>query len=345
MSFRLKTVLGIALIELVLLFILVAQTLTVLRASNESEIERRVRVMSSLLEASSREALMSYDLATLDAIIKAVMEEGGIQYIRYLSQAGKILASSNSGNGQAFEPDEALVSVDDGVFDREVVLVHLDQQLGRIQFGVDLRNLENLLEDSRRKTILIAAMEVILVAMFSIFLANYLTRNLASLRDASVKVSNGHLDFKIEAKGNDELAQTAEAFNLMIAALSKQVSATEHALQEAQVANEAKTVFLSNMSHELRTPLNSVIGFTRILLRKLHGTLSSREYDSLMTVHNNGVLLLNMVNTILDLSKISSGKMVVNAEEFLAGAAMEEAVSVVSSLYKDKKSFFKGGMS
>jgi cell cycle sensor histidine kinase DivJ len=86
---------------------------------------------------------------------------------------------------------------------------------------------------------------------------------------------------------------------------------------EAESASRAKTQFLANMSHELRTPLNAVIGFSEILNRELFGAIGEaryREYARL--IHESGEHLLNVVNDILDMSKIEAGKFNIVKEPF-----------------------------
>ena len=86
---------------------------------------------------------------------------------------------------------------------------------------------------------------------------------------------------------------------------------------EAESASRAKTQFLANMSHELRTPLNAVIGFSEILNRELFGAIGEaryREYARL--IHESGEHLLNVVNDVLDMSKIEAGKFKIVKEPF-----------------------------
>jgi len=86
---------------------------------------------------------------------------------------------------------------------------------------------------------------------------------------------------------------------------------------EAESASRAKTQFLANMSHELRTPLNAVIGFSEILNRELFGTLGEARYrDYARLIHESGEHLLNVVNDILDMSKIEAGKFRIVKEPF-----------------------------
>ncbi|MEG3910664.1 PAS domain S-box protein [Microcoleus sp. w2-18bC1] len=84
--------------------------------------------------------------------------------------------------------------------------------------------------------------------------------------------------------------------------------------QQANEANQAKTVFLANMSHELRTPLNSILGFTQLMSYERNLTPSLQE--RLQIVNRSGRHLLDLINDILDLSKIESGRMTINPSDF-----------------------------
>ena len=98
------------------------------------------------------------------------------------------------------------------------------------------------------------------------------------------------------------------------------------ALQAAQVASESKTTFLSNMSHDIRTPMNAVLGFTTLLARDAENPAKVREYTKKITA--SGQHLLSLINDILDVSKIESGKVVLNLEKF----ALNDVVSSVDAI-------------
>lgn len=86
------------------------------------------------------------------------------------------------------------------------------------------------------------------------------------------------------------------------------------ALQAAQVASSSKTMFLSNMSHDIRTPMNTILGFTALLARDAETPAKVREYTRKITA--SGQHLLSLINDVLDISKIESGKVVLTLEEF-----------------------------
>ncbi len=105
--------------------------------------------------------------------------------------------------------------------------------------------------------------------------------------------------------------------------------------RQLETANRHKSQFLANVSHELRTPLNSIIGFTRIVLRKTEGQIPDLQKENLQKVLISGEHLLNLINGILDLSKIESGRMEVFAESFKLAEVIRVATSTVEPMLKD----------
>jgi two-component system cell cycle sensor histidine kinase PleC len=106
---------------------------------------------------------------------------------------------------------------------------------------------------------------------------------------------------------------------------------------DAEYANRTKSEFLANMSHELRTPLNSVIGFSDILLEGCFGELNEKQDKYLNNISNSGKHLLNIINTILDISKIESGTMDLYMNEIVVEDIVNEMVSLMQPLANKKK--------
>lgn len=100
------------------------------------------------------------------------------------------------------------------------------------------------------------------------------------------------------------------------------------ALQAAQIASNSKTMFLSNMSHDIRTPMNAVLGFTTLLSRDAENPEKVRDYTK--KIMASGQHLLSLINDILDVSKIESGKVVLNVEEF----TLNDLVSSVDAIIR-----------
>ncbi|QFY59521.1 PAS domain-containing protein [Rhizobium grahamii] len=97
--------------------------------------------------------------------------------------------------------------------------------------------------------------------------------------------------------------------------------------ERAEAANKAKSEFLANMSHELRTPLNAILGFSEILQDQMFGPLGSTKYDEYARdIHHSGKHLLNVINDILDMSKIEAGHMKLQCEQIDLLPLIEESL-------------------
>ena len=106
------------------------------------------------------------------------------------------------------------------------------------------------------------------------------------------------------------------------------------AREEAEAANRAKTEFLSRMSHELRTPLNAIIGFAQIL--ELDG-LEERQAESVDQILKGGRHLLELINEVLDISRIESGQLSISVEPVLVRDAVAEAISLIGPLADERR--------
>jgi two-component system, cell cycle sensor histidine kinase PleC len=101
--------------------------------------------------------------------------------------------------------------------------------------------------------------------------------------------------------------------------------------ERAEAANIAKSDFLANMSHELRTPLNAILGFSEILLNQMFGELGSPKYNEYARdIHDSGKHLLNVINDILDMSKIEAGHMRLHCEAIDLAPLIEESLRFIT---------------
>lgn len=127
-----------------------------------------------------------------------------------------------------------------------------------------------------------------------------------------------YLNQRQQNKVREEREQEREIHNKQLA----------EALQAAQIASNSKTTFLSNMSHDIRTPMNAVLGFTTLLAKDAENPDKVREYTK--KIMASGQHLLSLINDILDVSKIESGKVVLTVEEF----TLNDLVSSVDAIIR-----------
>ncbi len=118
----------------------------------------------------------------------------------------------------------------------------------------------------------------------------------------------------------------------------KQLRELEKAKEEADHANRAKSEFLSSMSHDIRTPMNAIIGMTEIAQRNIEDPV--RVEECLRKVRLSSKQLLGLINDVLDMSKIESGKMPLNIAPMSLRDAMDDIVNIMLSQVKEKKQYF-----
>jgi protein-histidine pros-kinase len=123
---------------------------------------------------------------------------------------------------------------------------------------------------------------------------------------------------------------------LFVSSAIRDVTERKRIEQAIQQANRMKSEFLANMSHELRTPLNGIIGFSEFLVDEKPGKLNDKQKEYLNDILNSGRHLLQLINDVLDLSKVEAGKMELFPETFSLPKAVDEVCSVISPLAKKK---------
>ena len=112
------------------------------------------------------------------------------------------------------------------------------------------------------------------------------------------------------------------------------------AMHEAELANKLKSSFLANMSHELRTTLNSIIGFSELLMDKSYGSLNEIQEEFLIGIYESSDYLLNLINHLLDISKIEAGKLELRIKRIQLENSINQLKATLKPLYESKKLSF-----
>jgi signal transduction histidine kinase len=134
-----------------------------------------------------------------------------------------------------------------------------------------------------------------------------------------------------------DLLQTFAAQSVLAFHNARLFREIEEKGRELEIANKHKSEFLANMSHELRTPLNAILGFTELILDNIYGKVPEKIQDVLERLEKNGRHLLNLINDVLDLSKIEAGQLTLSLNEYSMGELIQTVFTSVESLAAEKK--------
>lgn len=176
---------------------------------------------------------------------------------------------------------------------------------------------------------LAAALFIVIIVYF---ISRRFTKPLLRLVAGAQSIAAGNMQVEMSIDSVDEIGILASAFNQMSDALRERDEELKQKNIQLEEANRLKSEFLANMSHELRTPMNSIIGFTNLILQRSSDKLPEQQCDNLVKVRKNAFQLLDLLNSILDLSKIEAGSMELMLEEFSLRGVLEGCMGTITPM-------------
>jgi signal transduction histidine kinase/CheY-like chemotaxis protein len=195
------------------------------------------------------------------------------------------------------------------------------------------------IDANTRTTIALCFLALLVAMILGLITSGWITQPILRLSKASSAIAQGDLNQQVAVKGIVELGVLSNSFNEMAQQLQASFANLANTNQEldsvnqeleirvecrtaelqkakntAELANRSKSEFLANMSHELRTPLNAILGFSQLMNREK--SLTPQQQENLGIINRSGEHLLSLINDVLDLAKIESGKMTLYPTDF-----------------------------
>jgi len=244
LSFKIKTILGIAFIESILLAIIYFTSISSLNATNENQIKTRADETSSLIALWVRNGLLTYDVGNTDHFINSLVESEGLVYVHIKNDNGTTFSFAGDRKylTKSVEEDFTLAQANvDGVFDAIKPVLVDDIKIGSVEIGLSVTQLSKFIEDVAYRIKIIAIIEVFLSALFSFFLGWILTRRMERLKKVAIEVKNSGKLVKIDDQAKDEIGLVSQAFDQMSASLiDTQVKLKSHSTRLEGIFNNTK---------------------------------------------------------------------------------------------------------
>ncbi len=233
------------------------------------------------------------------------------------------------------------------------------EDMGNVVVYMDKTRLNENRRTILRNSLIMLVIGLIVTVAITLALIRGIIRPVTRLTQAVTKMRDGDFSVRVPESSTGEIRSLEEGFNTMAAEIynshetmqqqidqaTSDLTQTMEALEIQNVeldlakkralsASKAKTEFLANMSHEIRTPMNGVLGFTNLLLKT---NLTKKQHDLVKTISKSATNLLDIINEILDYSKLEYGKLEPETAPYNVTECFEEPIALLSPSAHDKK--------
>jgi signal transduction histidine kinase len=284
------------------------------RAGADEQRRRLIAALSAYTSHRARatrldvEALLdSYNAADSEAAKQLALRElhAAVPRIGALADTiWRLAAAGDTGAARAIYDDRAGPLLDRTADATSVLMrFELDESLHASRAG------GAVVRHTARSMMLTFQVALVIAVVAILWLTTHITRPLRALVAGTRAAEDGDLSQPVPVTTSDEIGALGLSFNRMLRQLDQSRRDVVAARDRATRASDAKSDFLASMSHELRTPLGAIIGFTNVLRKNKRGNLLPADLQYLDRINAAGTHLLGLINEILDLAKLESGKL------------------------------------
>ncbi|HCS27857.1 MAG TPA: hypothetical protein DIW43_10405 [Spongiibacteraceae bacterium] len=284
-------------------------------ASEQIVAIRGMRARHQLLQERLLDSLGQADLVGVDRLLQF--------WLQYLVQ---MLGDTSEPLPQTVEAAPEYAAVMQSLVERELALVRRAAEI-----NTALNQAVTMTNRIAMGTFLLSLLVTVALALH---IVSFTRRSISILHRGTEQWGSGKLEYQVPPL-HGELGQLAESFNHMARNLRTAMNEVKAASARADAASQAKSSFLANMSHELRTPMNAIIGYSEMMIEEAgdDDTVTVAEFvPDLEKVLSAGQHLLALINDVLDISKIESGKMTVYNEDTDLNRLMDEIIVTVQPM-------------
>ena len=286
------------------------------------------KVQSKMAIVQAISATDISDQMALEKVLKTINKDKEIIYTVIVDRNQKLIAHAIKSKNSVFQlpfqkPDNQNISLEylqnisnhKSIIESQQTIYSGNEILGEVWIGYSLKNAhQDLLIFGIENLITAIFIGILFSGMTHIIFDREILAPIKKLKALAKDIAGGKLGKQIDITREDEIGELSSALNIMAWQLQHNLSQLKIARDEALIAEKAKSQFMSKMSHELRTPLNAIIGFTQIMQHD--SQMSTKHQEQLGIIEQNSVHLLNLINDVLKMNYIDSGKSSFNSNVF-----------------------------
>jgi signal transduction histidine kinase/CheY-like chemotaxis protein len=242
-----------------------------IKSTNYEALELRAKTTTQLFAQMVTDSVMSFDLATLESSADELLKSEAIAYVKIVDAEDRTLVSA--GNHEPSQIDLSVETMQGSVFDAAEVIAFNGSPFATVKIGFEVGPVLAVIKTAEQWGLGVAAIELLLVALFSLLLGHFLTRKLDLLKDSALRIAEGDLTNSINVVGNDEVDKVARSFewmrlsllnaqNMLLSSKHNLESEVEHRTKQLSQAKSVAEETLARESevfaiigHEIRTPL------------------------------------------------------------------------------------------